>query len=309
MNPVKNLAEISPPKCPAGVVQSSRAPVVLAWLVFAWLTLLLLFSYWPVLVPLARQWWTDPDVSHGLFAPIVSGYAVWVLRPKLEALPAQPSLVGIFVMTWSALQYVVGDLAASAFWPRTALLGSLVGIVLLTRGWRTLRALTFPLFLLLFMIPLPFQAYKRFTFQLQLLASRLAETLLDWLGYSVLREGNILELVGQRLQVAQACSGLRSLFTILFFSVIYVYFLESRTSVRLLLVALSIPIAILANSGRIVISAIMGRHDPRWIEGAAHATTGWVLAGLVILILIAIHAGINRFPSMGLRLQKTGSHK
>src|ERR1035437_1134834 len=137
-------------------------------------------------------------MSHGMFVPVVAGYIIWTRRSQLLDIHPRPNSWGLLVIALASAQLCVASLAGELFLARTAVLFSLVGIILYLRGTETVRALTFPLLLLLFMVPVPGIVYKQITFPLQLLASRLAESTLEALGITVLRDGNILEFANQR---------------------------------------------------------------------------------------------------------------
>ncbi len=128
----------------------------------------------------------------------------------------------------AALQLYIGTLGAELFLSRTAFMITLIGAVLLLGGRECLRILAFPLFLLFFMVPIPAILYNRITFPLQIIATQAADSALAFMGYAVLREGNILELPSQRLDVVEACSGIRSLLSLSFLSLVYGYFFEKR---------------------------------------------------------------------------------
>jgi exosortase len=167
-------------------------------------------------------------------------------------------------------------------------------VVLFLGGWPILKILRFPLFLLLFMIPIPAIVYNQITFPLQMIASRLAEIALSACGIPVFRDGNILELPNQRLQVVEACSGIRSLLTLSFLSLVYAYFFDKKTWMRPLLLVLTVPIAIVANASRVTLSGLLSGIDPELAEGLYHMVSGWVIFLLALALLIAVHAGINR---------------
>lgn len=269
-------------------------PTAPPWAALTWFTALLLLCYAPILGPLAHQWQADEDMAHGPFALLVAGYIVWLKRSALFSQPAAPDRLGLALCGLAAVQYVVASLGAELFLMRTALVLSIAGAVLLLRGRPTLRILIFPLFLLLFTIPIPGLLYKQITFPLQLIASSVSETSLELLGYSVLRDGNILELAGQQLSVVEACSGIRSLFSLSFLVLTYAYFMESRLWVRLALFLATPPVAVLANAGRIVLTAVVGEHNEAWAHGVYHAVSGWVvsLAGFGLIVLL--HGLIRR---------------
>lgn len=259
----------------------------IAWGPIAWFGGCLVLCYAPVMAALAREWGTNDDLAHAVFAPVLAGYVVWTKRGALAAAGGKGSGWGLALVLYAGVQCLAGGLIDSAFLPRTALFLSLVGTILYLRGAATVRVLAFPLLLLLLTIPPPWSYYKQATFQLQLLASRLTELSLDTLGYSVFREGNVLDLVGQRLSVVEACSGIRSLYSLLFLGVAYAYLLEPRQWARVLVAGAAAPAAVAANTGRIVVTAVVGGWNPQLGEGLYHAATGWILtlAGFALMVL------------------------
>jgi exosortase len=233
-------------------------------------------------------------MGHGFFVPVVSGFIVWQRRQELLAAKARPSWWGLAVILWGAAQLYVATLGAEMFLARTAFLVSLVGVVLLTGGFPILRILAFPLFLLVFMIPIPAIIYNVVTFRLQLLASRLAELALGLLGVPVLREGNILELASQRLSVVEACSGIRSLLTLSFLSLVYAYFFDKKVWMRGVLLAATIPIALVANASRVTVTGLLSEVNPELAEGVFHTASGWVIFMVGLSLLILLHTTINK---------------
>jgi exosortase len=164
----------------------------------------------------------------------------------------------------------------------------IAGIVIFLAGWETLRAISFPLGFLIFTIPIPVIIYNQITFPLQLLASRLATSWLELVQVPVLRDGNILNLSNYSLEVVEACSGIRSLLTLLSLAVAYSYFAEPRRWARYALVILIVPIAIVTNAIRIVGAGVLARNfGPATAEGFLHEFSGWVIflsaLGLILL--------------------------
>jgi exosortase len=249
-------------------------------------SLLLLACYAPLLAGLARQWATDPDMSHGFFVLPVVGFIVWRRRVDLASIPMTTNWWGLAITVWGGLQMLLGTLAAQVFIARTAFLVSLIGAVLFLGGARALRALAFPLLLLMFLFPIPAILYARLTLPLQLFASATAEALLNGIGIPVLRDGNILELAHQRLSVVEACSGIRSLLSLGFLSLVYAYFFDPRVRMRALLLAATVPIAIAANAARVAIMGLLG--------GAFHLLEGWVLFIVALSLVIAMHQLLRR---------------
>jgi len=272
---------------------SRESPRGFPWTTIAVVGAALLVAYAPVLKLLVRDWVIDEDVSHGFFVPLVSGYIVWQRRRDLLQIPLRRSTFGLLVMLGAAAQLYVATLGAELFLARTAFVFSLAGIVLFLGGWALLRALVFPLALLLFMIPLPAIVYNQITFPLQLLASRIAEGALWLLGIPVLREGNILELPSQRLSVVEACSGIRSLLSLGFLSLVYGYFFEQRFWLRAFLFLLTIPIAILTNSFRVTVTGLLSETNPRLAEGFFHLAEGWVIFLAALVLLLLSHRGLE----------------
>lgn len=243
--------------------------------------LLLTACYATLLAGLARQWAADPDMSHGFLVLPVVAYMVWRRRAELAAIQPEPNWWGFAIALWGAAQMLLGTLAAQIFIARTALLVSLAGAVLFLGGNRALRVLAFPLALLLFLFPIPAMVYARVTLPLQIFASATAETVLNWIGIPVLRDGNILELPHQTLSVVEACSGIRSLLSLAFLSLIYAYFFDRRVAMRWVLLAATIPISIVANAARVTLMGVAG--------GAFHLFEGWVLFLVALGLLVLFH--------------------
>ena len=229
---------------------TNTAPVEktqLPWTAMLWFGILLIACYAPVLYGLVHQWATDEDMGHGFFVPAVAGFIAWRRRAELAAIKPIPNYWGLALVIFGAIQMMLGTLGAQLFVARTAFLISLVGAVLFLGGTRTLKILAFPLFLMIFMFPIPAIIYARITLPLQLFASSVAETVLNFIGTPVLRDGNVLELAnGQRLSVVEACSGIRSLLSLSFLSLIYAYFFDHKVWMRWVLLVATVPIAIAA---------------------------------------------------------------
>jgi exosortase len=259
------------------------------WLTVFWFGALLILCYAPVLARLTAQWWNDQDMGHGFFVPIVAGYIAWQRRDELLAAKPGRNWWGLALVIWGAFQLTVATLGAEIFLARTAFLFSLAGVILLLGGAARLRILAFPLFLLCFMVPIPAIIYNQVTFPLQVLASRVADWALTLLGIPVLREGNILELASQRLNVVEACSGIRSLLSLTFLSLVYAYFFDKRVWMRVTLFVATVPIAIVANASRVTLTALVSEHDPALAEGVFHYASGWVIFMVALALLVAFH--------------------
>jgi exosortase len=272
----------------------------LPWAQIAWFGALALVCYAPVLARLVRQWATDDDMSHGFFVPLIAAFIVWQRREELAAIKPRPNWWGLVVVLYGAFQLLVATLGAELSMARAAFVITLIGSVWLLGGTLMLRKLAFPLFLLFFMVPIPAVIYNRITFPLQLLASRLAADALTLLSIPVLREGNILELPNQLLSVVEACSGIRSLLSLTFLSLVYGYFFERRAWLRVVLFVATVPIAIVANGSRVTLTGVLTQINPDLAEGFFHSASGWVIFMVALGILVAFHrlmAGASGFVS------------
>jgi exosortase len=266
----------------------------LPWTGIAWFGALLVACYMPVLRRLVHQWNNDPDMGHAFFVPLIAGFIVWQRRDDLAAIKPAPNWLGLLVVTWGGLQLVAATLGAELFTARMSLVVTLIGIVWTLGGTFMLKKLAFPLFLLFFMLPIPSVIYSAATFKLQILASQLADTALTVLSIPVLREGNVLELANQRLSVVEACSGIRSLLSLTFLSLVYGYFFERRTWVRIVLFFSTIPIAIVANASRVTMTGIVTQVKAELAEGFFHQAEGWVIFMVALIILIVWHQVLVR---------------
>jgi len=261
----------------------------LPWTGIAWFGALLLAVYAPVLKNMIRQWNNDPDLGHAFFVPAIAAYIVWQDRNELSEMKAEPNLWGLLVMGWGAIQLVLATLGTELFTARMSFVVTLIGVVWTLGGTRMLRKLAFPLFLLFFMLPIPVVIYSAATFKLQILASQLADAALTLLSVPVLREGNVLELPNQKLSVVDACSGIRSLLSLTFLSLVYGYFFERKTWIRIVLFLSTIPIAIIANASRVTMTGIMTQIRADLAEGFFHEAEGWVIFMVALVILIVFH--------------------
>ena len=255
------------------------------------LALLVLGLYSSVLSHLLAQWWNDPNFSHGFFVPLFSIFVVWQERAKLERLISKPSWSGLGIVALGMCTLIVGQMGAELFLARTSMLIVLAGLLVLFYGWTVFRALLFPWAFLFLMVPMPAIIFNQITFPLQLRASRVSAAILPFFGVPILREGNVIHLPSMALEVAEACSGIRSLMSLITLSIIYGYLLEKRLWVRYLLAIASVPIAVAANSVRIIGTGLLVQYwDPEKAEGYFHASWGWLIFVISLILLYGLHA-------------------
>jgi exosortase len=268
---------------------ASPVKAQLPWAKLAWFGLLIVICYAPVLRLLIWQWSNDEDMSHGFFVPLIVGFIIWQRRGELMELKPQPDWRGLLLVAYSGIQLMLGTLGTELFTARTAFVLTLIGAVWTLGGAPYLKKLAFPLFLLFLMVPIPSVIYNQITFPLQKVASEFAEWALTALSIPVLREGNILDLADQRLSVVEACSGIRSLLTLTFLSLVWGYFFEKRTWIRVALFLATIPIAIFTNGSRVTITGILTEYKPELAEGFFHEATGMFLFLANIVVLVLLH--------------------
>jgi exosortase len=244
--------------------------------------------YRHVIWKLVYDWSHDENYSHGFLIVPLAAYFAWERRDRLARLRVMPSYFGLVVLLGSTVVLIAGLLGAELFLTRIAMLGTLVGAILFVLGWKHLQALLFPLAVLLLMIPIPAIVFNQIVFPLQLLASRVGEASLSAVGIPVLREGNVIVLANTTLEVAEACSGIRSLISLLTLGIVYGYFSDSRTSVRWAIALSAIPVAILANGVRVAGTGLAAHfYGPGAAQGFFHTFSGWLVFVVAFLLLFA----------------------
>jgi exosortase len=250
----------------------------------------------------AARWARHDDYSHGFFVLPLAAFFVWERRGALAAASPAPAVSGLLLVGLSLTVFLAGVLGAELFLTRVSLLGVLAGSVLFLWGWRHLRILALPIAFLLLMIPLPEIIFNQLAFPLQLLASRAGEAVIAGAGIPVLREGNVLQLPNTALEVVEACSGIRSLVSLLMLGIVLGYFTERRTGARIVLALASVPIAIVANAARVAGTGLTSHWlSPAAAEGFFHTFSGWLIFVVAFAGLIAVQRILARVPPMRLR--------
>lgn len=285
---------------------SGVCPSVSEWMRERWLALLvsiglLLVLYLRDLGKLVSDWVRDENYSHGFLVPIAAAWLVWNRRREIARLRVAPRAWGLLLIVLAILQLSAGVLGAENFVAHTSLLVFLSGMIVFLFGVQTLRQVLFPLSWLLFMIPLPTILFNAITFPLQLLASRLAAGLLDLIQIPNLREGNILYLSTFTVGIVEACSGIRSLTSLLALTTLAGYVLLRRNWSRLALALAAFPVAIGVNAMRVAGTGLAGNYlGPRWAEGFFHTFSGLVLFFGAVAMLMVIARGLTRWERIPL---------
>jgi exosortase D (VPLPA-CTERM-specific) len=243
--------------------------------------------YLPILLNLVNGLAADEDYSYGLLLPLVSAYIVYLKWPQIRRYRWEPSWWGVPVVILGFILLTAGKLVADPYSPPFSFTVVITGLLLLLGGWGIVRMLSFPLVLLVLMLPLPGIITNFLTFPLQLVSSRLAAGFLRTLGIPVVLQGNVLDLGVRQLQVVSACSGLRYILALLALGIIFCYFYQRRLWKGAVLLIALVPAAIVANATRV---AAMGLF-PALQEGFLHSFSGW----LIFVFCFAAMALLNWF--------------
>lgn len=274
-------------------VASPPSPQVSLWKV-GLIAALLIWLYYAVVGRLVLQWWHDPNFSHGFFVPMFSLYVLWLDRRALLKLPCRGSWFGVVILSVGLALLVLGNLGAELFLSRFSLLLVIAGLVISFFGWAHQKRILFPWMFLILMIPIPVIIFNQITFPLQTLASDLATFMLRAVGIPVLRQGHIIVIPAMPLEVAEACSGIRSLLSLTTLSIIYGYLMERSMRIRVILALSAVPIAVFANSLRIVGTGLTVQYwDPDKAEGFFHAFSGWLIFVVSLCMLFAFHRALR----------------
>jgi exosortase len=254
-----------------------------AWAAFLAATAIV---YWPILATLVGQWWSDPEYSHGLLCAPAAVALVFMRRRELRAAPAAPRMIGLVGAVAAVGLLGLGVLGAELFLTRISLALFLASSVVFLYGWRRLRVLAFPFALLLLSIPIPAIVITRVTLPLQLAASAMSESTLMAIHIPVLREGNVLVLPNATLQVAEACSGIRSLVSLVVMALVIGRMVDRRATIRAAIVAAAVPVAVLVNGLRVTLTAAATySYGAAAAAGVAHEILG-VITFVVALALL-----------------------
>lgn len=279
------------------------------------------FAYATVLVKLFRDWWSDENYSHGLLIPFIIGYIIWSQRDKLARVPANSSaLWGGAAVLFALFALWAGVAGAELYTQRLSLLLLLGGITVYFWGFRLLQLLLVPFGLLFLAFPIPAIIFNKIAFPLQLFASRCAVWSMSMLGIPVLRQGNIIELKPlnsfdtKKLEVVEACSGIRSLMTLVTLAVVFAYFTHTPNDIEpksgkpfgwvrsywfwrsVIIIVSAVPIAILTNAFRVSGTGVLAHYYGTAIaDGFFHSFSGWAIYIVAFILLFGIGMILDRF--------------
>lgn len=266
----------------AGVLPLITIGVVLAYL------------YYPVLADMEAQWSIDTTYGYGYYIPGVAAYLVWERRRSLARSQQRVWWWGYLVLMAGLAMLLLGQAGGINLASRVSLIIVLFGLAMFLGGPELARLLAFPIAFLAVMIPLPAEVLARLTWPLQLFTARFATAALRAMGFPVLLNGVFIDLPSVKVEVAEACSGFRSLIALGATGVLLAHLTQSNWKSRLLLVAAVVPIAIVANAIRVTWIIVMGIYDQRFFESALHPGTGLIVFALSTALLIGLAAILSR---------------
>jgi exosortase len=270
-------------KSPTSILQSQ-------WLLLALLFAGFMLAYFPVWKSLVRTWYNSDDYSHGFFIVPICAYIIRQKRATLSTTQIRPSAWGLLVIMLALLLYLLGHLGEIATVASFSMVPVMAGMIIYFSGFQMFKELMFPLCLLLFMIPVPSQIYSTLTIPLQLLVSRVSTGIAGILGIPIFREGNVINLPEYNLQVVAACSGLRSMVSLLTLSAVFGYLTLRSNFLRTILFITGIPAAIVVNIFRVLLMiAAFYYFQYDLAEGSVHKVFGVV----IFILALAIIAGMR----------------
>ncbi len=217
----------------------------------------LVIVYLPALYDLVIDWYTDPNYSHGFLVPVISGVLLWKKRHLLQEANRRKNNAGLVVILAGMGLFIVANGMAEYFTLRFSFVLTLFGLVYYLFGKEVIKLSWFEFFFLIFMIPIPYVIYYALTFPMQTLATKITVGTLNAIGMGVIRQGNIIHISGHSLEVAEACSGIRSLVSLLALGAIFAYTSQKRFAAQLILFLSTIPIAVISNVFRVFLTSLL----------------------------------------------------
>lgn len=254
-----------------------------------------IFAFFPVWKGLITTWYHSEDYSHAFLIVPVCLYLVWDKRKELSLLPTKASWLGLVIVICASAVYLFAYAAGITTLASFTLIVTMIGIVLGLFGTKITKRLTFPLFLLFLMIPIPTQIYYAITTPLQLLVSQAAVFITSLLNIPIYLEGNVIHLPQHTLQVVAACSGMRSIIALTTLSLIYSHISLTKNTLRTILVLAAVPVAIIINIVRVIsmiLSFFYFNYD--LTHGNPHTSLGVFVFILALLIIFLFQKLLSR---------------
>lgn len=253
-----------------------------------------LWSFSPVWMSLLNAWSSSDDYSHGFLIVPLSFYVLWQKRDELREVQIRPTWMVFPLVGLSLVSYLFADYAEIQTLRPLAMILFLGSSLFFLFGKQFFKVCRFPLFLLLFMVPVPAQIYAVLTIPLQLFVTKATAFILSTIGIPNLREGNVLHLPEHTMQVVQACSGLRSIMSLLTLGLLVGYFSLVSNLLRTILFFFAIPIAILVNVVRLLlIVTFLYYYNFDLASGMPHTVLGVLIFCLAILLFMFLRKGLS----------------
>jgi exosortase len=251
---------------------------------------LLVILYAPLFPGLWADWDRDPNYGHGLFVPFLACYLIWRQRKEIESTEKSPYGPGLIIVLLGVLQYLVGVVGNELFTMRSSMVVVILGVLLTLWGKKGTKVLLFPVLYLLLMIPIPYIIYYAIAFPMKLFATKWAAYVVNLFRFSIYHEGNIIHLPNATLEVANACSGLRSLMALFTFGLVFSYVAQKSLLLRGILIAAIFPIAIISNIIRIIITVFLAHYKgSEAASGFLHDTSGIVVYTVATILIFAVN--------------------
>lgn len=245
--------------------------------------------YFDIISQMAHVWSVNDDYSHGFLVPLVSGYFFWMGKDKIGSTLAKPANWGLIIVLLGVAQLLLGSLASEYFTQRTSMVVVTAGAVIFAVGWEAFKAMRLSILYLLLMVPIPAIVYDSLTIPLKLLVAKISVNGLVMLGYPVMREGNILVLPNVTLEVADACSGLRSLMSLIALSVAFAFLFHKPGWKRWFLIFSALPIAVFTNIMRVFGTGVLAKHYGRAAaEGFFHDFAGFAVFFVAMALMVVV---------------------
>ena len=256
---------------------------------------LLAWMYFRIVPDMVKDWYHDENYSHGFLVPIIAGYFIWQRWPDLKERLVKPNGWGLLIVVFGVLQLLVAWLGTEYFTMRSSLIVLLVGMTLFWFGWEVLKEMALPLGYLIFMVPIPYIIYDMLAFPLKLFVTRVSVAFLKIVGVVVMREGNIIMFPATTLEVADACSGIRSLISLLAIATAYAFLMKTTNSRRWIIICSAVPIAVATNALRVIVTGILAQWwGAKAAEGFFHEFAGMAVFVLAMAMLVAFGEALRR---------------
>lgn len=268
------------------------------WLQLSVTGVLLVVLYWKIVPDMVLQWKQDENYSHGFLVPLIAGYFFWQSWPELKDKTVAPSNWGFVILVLGLLQLLVAWVGTEFFTMRSSLIVLIAALVLLLFGWQLLKEMALPIGYLIFMVPIPYIIYDMVAFPLKLFVTKVSVWFLQLCGVIVMREGNIIMFPSTTLEVADACSGIRSILSLLALAVAYSFFIQIPAKFRVLIILMALPIAVFTNALRVIVTGFLAQWwGAKAAEGFFHEFAGLAVFALAMVLLVGLGVLLKKLSS------------